>query len=263
MRYHIIFLSILFNLIIASNVLAYEMVVEFSATAIQKAPGRPDYQRKMYIAKNQVRTESVFNNVQLIEIVKIKKQERIVLLPEHKVYMQQQNNNPAMQEVAESNKDAKPCDGLANTSCVMLAKEIINERPTEKWEFKLKQDEQERISLHWIDVEHRMIVREFMPDGTVMELIPKGVEMLNGRSSEKWLWQLLTSDGQTRTSTQWYDPELKMTIREEIEGGYIREISDIKIGSHNNELFEIPPGYKRVEDIQEYIASQQTMANPE
>ena len=135
MRYHIIFLSILFNLIIASNVLAYGMAVEFSATAVQKAPGRPDYQRKMYIAKNKVRTESVFNNVQLIEIVKIKKQERIVLLPEHKVYMQQQNNNPAMKEVADSNKNANPCEGLVNTSCVMLAKETINERRTEKWEF--------------------------------------------------------------------------------------------------------------------------------
>ena len=263
MRYHIIFLSILFNLIIASNVLAYEMAVEFSATAIQKAPDRSDYQRKMYIAKNKVRTESVFNNVQLIEIVKIKKQERIVLLPEHKVYMQQQNNNPAMKEVADSNKNANPCEGLVNTSCVMLAKETINERPTEKWEFTIKQNDQDRKTLHWIDVEHRMVVREFMPDGTLMELIPKGVEMLNGRSSEKWLWQLLASDGQERTSTQWYDPELKMTIREEIEGGYVRELRNIKVGSHKDELFEIPPDYKRVEDIQEYMMPQQSITNPD
>ncbi len=263
MRYQIIILSIFFNFIIASNVFADEMAVEFSATAVQKAPDKSDYLRRMYIAKNKVRTESVFNNVRLIEIVKMKMQERIVLLPEHKVYLQQQNNNPVMQELAGSNKNAKPCEGLTNTSCVMLIKEMINERPTEKWEFTIKQNDQKRRSLHWIDVEHRMVVREFMPDGTVMELIPKGVEMLNGRSSEKWLWQLLSSDGQKRTSTQWYDPELKMTIREEIEGGYIRELRDIKIGSHKDELFEIPPGYKRVEDIQEYMMPQQSITNPE
>jgi len=263
MRFHIIYISILFNLIIASNAFANEIAVEFSATAIQKAPDRPDYQRKMYIAKNKVRTESVFNNVQLIEIVKIKKQERLLLLPELKVYMQQQNNNPAKQVVADSNKDVKPCEGLANTSCVLLVKEMINERPTEKWEFTIKQNGQEIRSLYWIDVEHRMVVREFKPDGTVMELIPKGIEILDGRSSEKWLWQLLASDGQTRTSTQWYDPELKMTIREEIEGGYIRELRDIKIGKQKSELFEIPPGYKRVDDIQQYMMTQQTIANPE
>ena len=42
------------------------------------------------------------------------------------------------------------------------------------------------------------------------------------------------------TATQWYDPELKIAIREELPGGYIRELRDIKTGKQEKDLFEIP-----------------------
>ena len=240
----------LLSLLMAGTTVAYEVAVEFSATAVQKAPGRPDNKKQMYVGKDMVRAESMLNNTLLVEIVKTKEQLRLFLIPGEKIYMQQNSPRPDMPDLSPKPASSNPCEGMKDTSCEMLATEMINDRQAEKWEFTLKQGDQIFLSLHWIDVEHRMLVREFLPDGTLTELSPLGAETINGRHSEKWLWQLAGPGGQVQTATQWYDPELKMTIREEMPGGFVRELRDIKTGSQDKALFEIPDGYKRVENLQ-------------
>jgi hypothetical protein len=44
-------------------------------------------------------------------------------------------------------------------------------------------------------------------------------------------------------SHQWYDPEINMNIREEMAGGYTRDIVNIKVGPQPKDLFGIPAGY--------------------
>ena len=46
------------------------------------------------------------------------------------------------------------------------------------------------------------------------------------------------------TTTQWYDPQLKIAIREELPGGYFRELRDIRVGAQSPQLFTIPAGYQ-------------------
>ena len=46
-------------------------------------------------------------------------------------------------------------------------------------------------------------------------------------------------------SIQWYDKQLKMVIREELPGGYVRELRNIKLAKQPKELFSIPAGYQR------------------
>ena len=253
----------LFSLLIASTSLASDVVVEFSATAVQKAPDRPEYLAQMYIGDNIVRKDSVQNNIQTIEIIKSKELTRLFLIPKEKIYLQHKGSNPEAQVTPEKSASIKPCEGLINTTCELLGKEEINGRMAEKWEYAEVQDSQVYSSLHWVDVKHRMFVREFYPDGTVTELLPLGTEKMNGRNTEKWLWQITGPDAQTRSSTQWYDPELKITIREEIQGGFIRELRNIKVGKQDKKLFEIPNGYKQVEDLQSYLQPQQPVVNQE
>jgi len=251
---------VVLNLLIIEFALAIEVGVEFSATAVQIAPGQPEYQREMYVGRDVVRTDSVRNNTRLIEIVNTKEQVRLFLVPKEKIYMQQTGSAPVIQEVPDTSAPANPCAGMKDTSCKMLGKETINNRQAEKWGFVLEQGNQVSLSLHWIDVEHRIIVREYLPNGSFMELSPLGAEKVNGRHAEKWLWQLTGPDGQTKTALQWYDPELKISIREETQDGYVRELRDIKTGAQDKELFEIPDGYRQVENLQNYLP--QPLARP-
>lgn len=246
-------MALLFNILFVNSLFADGATIEFSATAIQRAPGRPDYQRQMYVGQDMVRTDSLVNDIKFIEIVKQKAQKRMLLLPKDKVYMMQQGNNTETEIVSKKTVSTKPCEGLKDTQCEMIGKENINNRQAEKWEFTVEKNEQTYRSLHWIDVERRMLVREFLPDGTVMELIPQGKEKIDGRPTEKWLWQLSGADGQIKSSIQWYDPELKITIREEIPGGFIRELKQIIVGKQNRALFEVPNNFKQVENLQGYL----------
>lgn len=244
---------VLVGLLVANLAQAYEVAVEFSADAVQMVPARPEYHARMYVSKHSVRTDSVLNNTPVVEIVNYKKQTRSLLVTKEKVYVQQKSNKPMTAISSGISRSKKPCTGLPETTCKMLDKEKINNRQTEKWEFVVKRNGQDYRSLHWIDVERKMPVREFFPDGTVTELVLQGKEKMNGRSTEKWIMRVIRADGHKMSSTQWYDPELKISIREEMQGGFIRELRDIKTGKQDKKLFEIPVGYKKVEQLPEYL----------
>lgn len=232
---------------------AFDVVVEFSAEAVQQAPSRGEYRASMYVSKNAVRTESVINNVPVVEIMYPDKNMRVMLIPQEKIYLQQQSNQPASGVSASKSKSVKPCEGVPNTTCKKLGNETINGRQTEKWEFLVQRNGQSVRSLHWIDTERRMPIREFFPDGTVTELSILGKEKLNGRQTEKWSMQMTRADGQQMKSLQWYDPELKLAIREEMQGGFVRELKNVKAGKQDRKLFEIPPGYRKVEQLPPYL----------
>ena len=245
-------------LLMAKPVLALQPVMAFSATAVQTVPGRAAYRASMYVSKRFVRTDSLLNNVAVIEIVDLKKQIRSLLVAKDKIYLQQKFNKP-LTVAADASDNKSPCQGMANTTCRKLANEKINDRQTEKWEFVVNRNGQRLRSLHWIDIKRRMPIREFYPDGTVTELAFRGKDRINGRKTEKWQMTMSNAGGQQLTSTQWYDPQLKITIREEIPGGFVRELRDIKIGKQATELFVIPEEYKKVKQLPSYLQVHQPM----
>jgi len=249
------------GLLVGNTVFAFEVTTEFSADAVQRAPDRAEYRARMYVSKNAVRTDSVINKIAVTEIMKSRKQVRLLLVAKDKIYFQQKSTQV---EKINSDKPAakKPCTGLKDTTCEMLGKEKINNRQTEKWQFVVKRNGQTYRSLHWIDVKRKMPVREFFPDGTVTELSINGKEKMNGRETEKWLLQTTRPDGQQLSSKQWYDPELGLTIREEVPGGFIRELQNIKTGRQDKKLFAIPAGYKKVEQLPAYLSPPQPAVRP-
>ena len=107
-----------------------------------------------------------------------------------------------------------------------------------------------------------MPIREFFPDGTVTELKLLSQEKINGRQTEKWLMRMTRTDGQELVSYQWYDPQLKIAIREETDDGFVRELKDIKVEKQRASLFEIPGDYKQVERLPAYLVPVSPMAQP-
>ena len=73
-----------------------------------------------------------------------------------------------------------------------------------------------------------------------------GAETINGRVTEKWQITSPTKDGELTTS-QWFDPELGIPIRELIPGKLMREMNDIKVAPQPDQQFLLPVGAEQIE----------------
>ena len=222
---------------------AFEVAQEFSAEAVQTVPGRPSMNVKMFISKNAVRTESVMNGNTVVEIVYPKDKRRVLLNQHKKTYVEQkaQNNN----SVKPKKISSSPCGGNLNATCKKMGKEKINGRSAVKWEMTVKRNGRDFKSLHWLDTKYHMPLREQLHDGTVSTMTMSGKEKINGRNTEKWEFSATRPNGQKMSSQQWYDPKLKMVIREVLQGGYVRELKNIKVTKQAKKLFKVPSDYKK------------------
>lgn len=73
-----------------------------------------------------------------------------------------------------------------------------------------------------------------------------GAEKVNDRNTEKW--EIVMSQGdQKLRSVVWVDRSLGMPVREQLPGGYVRELRDIQESPQDPSLFQIPAEYQRVE----------------
>lgn len=231
-------------ILFSSHANALELTIEFSADAVQTAPGRPMLSSKMYVSKNAVRTDMNKNGRRVVDIVYPNQGKRVVMYPDQEVYIEQ-TGLPTVK--SWSKKSAKtPCEGVKNAKCKKIATENLNKIKVEKWQVEQSIKGKTYKSLHWIDSKRRIAIKELFHDGGVSELKMLGNDNLHGRKVEQWEYHYSNPAGQQRLSKQWYDSELKMVIREEMPGGYLREIKNIKIAKQDAKLFSVPKGYKKI-----------------
>lgn len=77
-----------------------------------------------------------------------------------------------------------------------------------------------------------------------------GVETFDGRPVEKWRCTGEISPALGRSpvdATTLYDPELAFEIRVERDGGEILEVRNVRVGSQDPSLFEIPEGFRKLD----------------
>ncbi len=223
-----------------------EEVIQFSADAIQRTPDRPVMQARIFVGPDAVRSEYEMNGQRFIEIVR--EGDRVLINPARKEYLIQPGGSaPLPQARRPQPPGTSPCQGVPGVTCRLLGKEKVNGRMAEKWEFVASHNGREVRSLHWIDVEKRFPVRQMFPDGSLVEMRLVSHETLDGRPVEKWEVKQTRPDGQTQISWQWHDPELHIAIREELPGGYVRELKNIRTEPQRPDLFTIPQGYRRIQ----------------
>jgi hypothetical protein len=221
--------------------------VEFSADAFQTTPQGQQMQQRMYVgADGRVRVESSTAGQEFIQIIDPTQKAMFMLMPEQKAYMAREFDGTEQLERSTADPDPSPCAGVPDAKCKMLGKETVNGRSAEKWELVQQQNGETQRMLYWIDVERRLPLRQFMPDGTTTELKEVGKEVLNGRQTEKWQMTMSQPGGEAMESFQWYDPQLKIAIREELPGGAYRELRNIQIGKQPASLFQIPADYRKI-----------------
>jgi len=213
----------------------------FSATAVQITP-QGVTQTRISISQDAIRNEYEQNGHKFIEIIHPNENKRMMLFPEQKVFIEQYA--AAFPDNRITGNDS-PCNKLSGTLCRKLADEVVNGIETEKWEFSRVEKGRPIHTLHWIDRQRELPIREFFADGSAIEMFFLADEDVNKRKAEKWRMQIMAANGQRTQFLQWYDRELKLVIREEHPDGYVRELRDVKVGKHKKSLFQIPKGYQR------------------
>ena len=224
-------------------------VIQFSADAVQQGPDRPTINARIYIGENAVRNEYEINGQSFVEILRNKEKDRLVLNPARKEYVVQAGP-PEFSSPQASAKDARnssPCEGVPNVRCEKKSDEKLNGRSAEKWEFISMANGQQIRSLIWIDTQRRFPVKQMFPDGSLFEMTFVAKEKLDGRNTEKWEVVQKRPDGFSMRAWQWHDTTLHIAIREELPGGYLRELKNIKEGKQPGKLFDIPADYNRIQ----------------
>lgn len=220
---------------------------EFSATAVQQVPQQPERVARMAVAADKVRMEYSDGGQRVVEITDLSAGRALRLWPESRTYVVQQAQPQVLEQLRQSRQPTTPCVGAPQARCTKLGDEVLFGRVVAKWEMVVEHQGRDYRSLYWIDRERFMPLRQLWADGTLTELRPDGQDRLDGRATERWQMVTRRSDGQSMTASQWLDSELQMVIREELPGGYLRELRDIRVAPQDPALFQVPAGYRQVQ----------------
>jgi outer membrane lipoprotein-sorting protein len=230
----------------AAAVSAGQAGPEFSADMVQRGPDGKGSSGMMFVGDGKVRIEMTAQGQNIVRINDESRRVEWVLFPDQKHYLERKAG-PDQGEASVSKSIAEnPCAGAQGLSCRKVGDEDVSGRPTAKWEITGEQNGKPVTSTQWIDVERGIPLRQQFPDGGTMVLSLQGKEVLEGRPVEKWE-VLVEAPGRQATRTyQWYDPELKLAVRQEFPGGGVSELKNIRVGKQPDDLFVVPAGYSMV-----------------
>ncbi|VAW67328.1 hypothetical protein MNBD_GAMMA10-2653 [hydrothermal vent metagenome] len=226
---------------------------EFSADAVMTIPGQKKTISKLFVGKNVVRTEVNTQEGLMVDIVLPLQGKLIKINTGLKQYIE----IPIEKKSADGITKINPCNRMQYATCTQLADESINGRNTQKWQIISIQQGRNVRTLHWIDVDRQLAVREFFNDGSMAEMTLEKIETINNRKTEKWVRKISRPDGSTISSYQWYDPQLEISIKESLPGGYVRELKNIKISSQKGDLFKIPGDYEMIRQTMPSVSTVQ------
>jgi hypothetical protein len=222
---------------------------QFSAEMHQRGPGAQESSGKMFVADGKVRIELTAEGQNMVRITDEQRKVEWVLFPDQKTYLERtagpdQDGRPAKSPAAFAED---PCYGVPGLTCRKVGDEAVSGRPSAKWEITGKQDGKVVTTTQWIDKERGIPLRQDFPDGGSMVLALQGKETIAGRGVEKWEVVVEAPGRQATHAFQWYDPELKLAVRQEFPGGAVSELKNIRVGKQPDDLFVVPAGYTRVQ----------------
>jgi outer membrane lipoprotein-sorting protein len=224
---------------------------QFSAEMVQRGADGKSTTGQIAVGDGRLRTETVHQGQSLVRIGDEKRGVEWILFPDRKNYMERSTLGPDGKAMAKPTAQ-DPCAGMPGVSCQRKGEEQVSGRAALVWEITATQMGKTMSTTQWIDKERgpSFPLRQTMAGGGKMERVALGEEVLSGRKTEKWRLDLTGPDGKTMSTTEWYDPELKMAIKQEYPGGIVSELTSIQIGPQADEIFSIPAGYTRIEPPQ-------------
>lgn len=223
--------------------------VQFSAEMVSRGPDASPSTGRMYVGDGRIRIEMTQEGRDIVRINDHNRRIEWILFPDQKNYLERAapEGDSAPAPMPAPSAETNPCAGLQGVNCRRAGEEEVAGRAAVKWEMTVTHEGQTLTGAQWLDVQRGLPLKYQMPNGQSMELHMLGTETIDGRSVEKWEMTTVIPNQQPIRTFQWYDPELKLSVREEFPGGHVRELDKIQIGAQPDDLFSVPAGYTRLE----------------
>ncbi|MGM0593002.1 MAG: hypothetical protein ACQETD_00570 [Pseudomonadota bacterium] len=233
------FISVGTLLLTTGTVCAGWFGADFSADIHQRNAQQQGVLGKMYVSQGRVRTEMEGPQGRYVEIIDPAAGKAWLLDTQRRRYRER----PVPRGGATgAHNEGDPCAALPEARCTPLDKESVNGRIAQKWRIERAGE----TRLQWMDREHRFAVKVEVGGEPRMVMRYLGEERLGERPVERWQSWVDSPRG-ALTTTQWYDPQLNIAIRQQSSDGRLRELRNIQVGEQDPALFVLPEGYSRAQ----------------
>ncbi len=214
----------------------------YMATAISQAPGQPVQEGRVVKSGTDIRLEYSRGGRRVIQIIRPTRGEMFMLDPEARTWFVIRGEP---QPDATADGYQSPCPAPApQVRCEMKGTAVSSGITAERW--LITAPGQTRPAVILWDPARRRALEQEAPDGTKMVTRFAEMTTYEGRPVERWL-VTVTRPGQPEVKGEWwFDPELRVAVREFIEGGEMRGLKDIRPGPVDEALFSPPADWTQV-----------------
>jgi len=236
--------AIFFSLLLSLTLLVTPAkAIQFSANAVMSTPGRADVSTHLYYSSGRIRKEFFYYGEPVIQILDANKHISLMCFTDQQLCYE--NKSLEVINIGIESAVNSPCEESKALKCENLGEQELNKRQAIQWKIIVTEGEKKRISHLWLDSELKIPVKQTLFNGTSIELEWLGSEKLDNRDTEKWVQRIKLSSGETQESFQWFDKELKISIRESFTNGNSQELKHIVVENIPDKLFTIPVGYEK------------------
>ncbi len=212
----------------------------YSATAIHGLPGQPETTGKIVKSGQNLRLEFEQNGQTVIQILRPTDGVMFILNPQDQTYFEVRDQPVP---VTTTEGYMTPCGDAPMATCERIGTDTVSGIAVERWALASKPQTRPLIIL-WDSTRRRALRQEF-PDGSVMAMQFVAMQDLNGRITEHWSLKVTSGNQPANTGSWWFDPELRVVVREELPGGELRRLKDITVNAVQDSAFQIPEGWQR------------------
>jgi len=221
----------------------------YSAQAIHALPGQPETYGSIVKSGQNLRLEYEEAGRRVIQILLPTAGAMYVLDPAAQTYIEYLG--PAV-PVTDVEGYASPCPNQKpSQSCQHVGDDIISGVKVERWALASGEPGKPLVIL-WNSPRRRALRQDF-PDGGSMVMAFQAMQDLNGRATEHWIITLTGADNKISTGDWWFDPDLRVVVRETLPSGETRRLENITLGPVDPALFQVPRGWRKIEAPQQPI----------
>jgi hypothetical protein len=231
------FLSLIIAVVAAGSANA----TDFTAETVVKDSEQEVVIGRIYVSELGVRTETQHQGNLVINIAIPSKGIMRTLFPGNHTYFEL-TAPPNAGAVEPGNV---PCQPNAQLDCKNVGQCNIAGMDAQCWEVRPK--EAPGVIRMWWDPNRMMPLRQENFDGSVMQATYQGTEQYERLTVERWELSFNSPNGQTSTGNLLFSPELKRSVHEQYADGRMRRLRNIELKSATPSLFELPPGYTKLD----------------
>ncbi len=212
--------------------------------AVQTTPEQPDQIGQIFKSGSNMRFEYRQNGSTLVKILRPTEGIVLMLDPQTQTYIE--FIGPAVSsDVADG--PTSPCPEATPEAEGLMCERAGGDTSVygvqvERWLLGYAQQQPQVIL--WDPLRRKALRHEF-PDGSLMRMAFNAIVDLAGRDAEYWTIEYTASNQVPLTLGWWFDPSLRVVVREDLPGGGSRRLENIQAGPVDSALFEAPVGWQQ------------------